>query len=1112
VNEVVRALYRAAVWFAATVVLLSSLAAILGTASAATTTYTLTGYVDQPTGLSGPPVPAGVTVDLTSRATGQVFTTTTGAGGEFTFTTSSTSGALVPGYWGLSVPPLGNVSLTGCKPCGILPENQNPVWNTYNVTDLTNANYSTVLTNVSVHLYNATLNGTVTQNSGAVEGALVRLLDPDYNGFALANNTTNATGFFSLKVPYGSWVLSVTHTSGSTTYSNTSSITISKPVPTPVTPVLRSYFLSGRMETSTGYVPTAGNATLYDPTNGYIYSVATPPGGYYSFPTYPAGFNTSGAQTFDVILAAIGYQTTWFTQSVKNTTPISVSKTLKTVTESSLGLVDTTLNFADVNVTSGTGTLSVKTAASLGNETVLPGLPNDTVGQLWAQLGLDFNHSLSVPAAEVTGAFKTWLLDQGPFFPAVQAGMAINGTKFLAPTVQPSPTFSTLCSGYCGLSSSANVSYAWSTNYTLNGTIPKNASSYSISFGFAHPTTSAELFNYTIVLPAGYVLAAGTTAPAHSDLVGSGPNGTWTEFTLESKPTTTASATATFTIDKLASVEANVSATVANSTFSSANILNSTHGNYTVVVGVGQNVTFSAANSTYLAGTNGTQFVWNFGDGSPKFTTDNATTNHTYTTATVGTTPDTGTLTITSSGGKTNDTSFYVYVMASTPAPTAVITSNATSAETKIAGTTTYLFVNWSTTLHFNASLSTLAGENVWSIAQFHLHAKDYNQSANYSVAAGAKFAANWTLQFNGAGAYLLDGNVSGTSVPLMGWQYNMTLTVWTGTGSSASTSLVILVVDTEPPIPAFSILTLGGTLVSGSGITEAANETATIRLDAANTTAPSNGTISNYYWKITNDNNSSRAQYKNVTAVKPGGVYPTFTLDPESAAYTINLTVTDLNGIKANTTKPLTVSPNATTRPILQAENLTGLGTVTAGKSTTYWVNVTVGGGTKAFAKNLNVTFYLLSASGTGSRRYIAGTPGSVQFYGYYGNGTVNSTLLASGTIGSLAYNKTVRAVVTWTPGVTGNFILYANATASNEFPASEVNNVVSMPITVHPNPTTEAIEYGGIAAAVLVVIGVLVWWYRKPRRPAGQKPSSSSRSGLERGSRSSADEDDDS
>ncbi len=1107
-NEVVRALYRATVWVAALVVVLSSLAAILGTASAATTSYTLTGYVDQPTGLSGPPVPAGVTVDLISGATGAVYTTTTGAGGEFTFTTSSTSGALVPGYWGLSVPPAGNVSLTGCRPCGILPENQNPTWATYNETDLTNANYSTVLTNVAVHLYNSTLNGTVTQNSGTVSGASVRLLAPQYNGFALANNTTNATGFFSLKVPYGTWVLSITHTSGSTTYSNTSSITISKPIPTPIAPVLRSYFLSGRMLTATGYVPTAGNATMWDATNGYLYTTSTPPGGYYSFSTYPAGFNTTSPQTFDVILAAIGYQTTWYSQSVKNTTPISKSVTLKSVTNSSLGLVDTTLDFSAINVTSGTGSLVVKTAASLGNETVLPGLPNDTVGQLWAQLGLDFNHSLSIPAATVTGAVKSWFVDRGPFFPAVQAATAINGTKFLAPTIQAAPTFSTGCSSYCGLSSSANLSYAWSSTYTLNGTIPKNASSYSISFGFAHPTTSAELFNYTVVLPSGYVLAAGTTAPAHSALVGSGPNGTWTKFTLESKPAPTASATATFSIVKLANLEANVTAKVANSTFSSANILNSTHGNYTFVVGVGQNVTFSAANSTYVSGTNGTQFAWEFGDGG-KYTTTNVTTNHTYTTATPANTPDVGSLTIRSSGNRTNSTPFYVYVMSNTPAPKAVITSNATTAETKTAGSTTYLYVNWSTTLHFNASMSSEPSPNVWSIASFHLHAKGFNQSANFSVASGAKFAANWTVQFNGAGAYLSDGNVSDTLVPIKGWQYNMTLTVWTGTGSSASTSLVILVNDTQPPSPSFTILTLGGTAVSGSGITEASNGTATIRLDAENSTDPNNGSISNYYWKITNDNNTSRAQYRNVTSVKPSGAYPTFTLKPESTAYTINLTVTDLNGNKANTTKPLTVSPNSTTRPILTAENLTGPSSVTAGKPTTFWVNVTVGGGSKAYAANLNVTFYLLSSSGSGSPRYIAGSPGSVVFYGYYGNGTVNSTVLASGTIGKLALNKTVRAVVTWTPGVTGNFLLYANATASNEFVGNYGSNVISMSISVHPNPTTELIEYGGISLAVLVVIGVLIWYYRRPRRPAGAKPSSSSRSGLERGSRSSDDDD---
>ncbi len=1109
VNEVARPWYRAIAWVAAAVVLLSSLAAILGTASAFSTSYTLTGYVDQPTGLSGPPVPAGVTVDLVSRATGEVYTTTTTSGGQFTFTSTSTSGALAPGYWGLSVPAVGNVSLTGCRPCAVLPENQTPKWAFYSSTFLTNSSYSTVLTNVSIHLYNATLNGTVKQNGGTVDGAVVHLLDPQYSGLVLANNSTNTTGFFSVKVPYGVWVLSATHTSGATTYSNTSLLNVSKPYPGPVTLNLQSFVLSGRIQTSTGYVPTAGNATLYDPVKHFLYTVATPPGGFYSFPTYLGNF-TSGTQTYDVILSSGGYETSWFVQLVKNSTPISKSVTVSTVPGSALGQIDSTLDFSGINVTTGAGSLVVKTSASLGNETAIPGLPNNTVGQLWAQLGLDFNHSLSIPASAVAGAFKGWVASSGPFFPAAQAGTAINGTKFVAPTGPQSPaTFATTCTtGYCGLSTGGNVTYSWSTTYALNGTIPRNASAYTISFGFEHPTTSSELYNYTVILPAGYALSAGTTAPTHTDLLGTGPNGTWTKFTLESKPYTTASATATFSVVKVAGLTARVNITVANSTFSSANVLSDTDSNYTVVVGVGQNVTFSAANSTYVHGANGTSFLWNFGDGSPKTMVSNVTTYHTYT-ATSGTKTYNGTLTILSSGNKTNSTTFHVWVVGGSPAPKAVISDNASVDQIKTIGTITYLEVNWSTTLHFNATSSTVTSPNVGSIASFHLHSKGFNQSANFSVASGAKFTANWSVQFNGAGAYLSEGNVSGSMVPFTGWQYNLTLQIWTGTGGTSTATLVILVIDTQKPTPAFTVLSSSGTPISGSGVTEGSSGTATILLDAANSTDPNNGSITNYYWKITNGNNTTLAHYLNTTLVKPGGTYPSFTLTPDPTAYTINLTVTDANHNTANTTKSLTVSVNATVRPILQSLNLTAPSSFTEGKTATVWVNVTVGGGAKSTADNLTVTFFLGSSAGLSGRKVIAGAPDSVRFYGYLANGTVNATLYGTGVLKSVPYGKTLRAEITWTPSVTGNFYLYANATASNEYFGDYGSNAISLPIAVHPNSTTELIEYGGIGAAIIVVLAALIWWYRRPRRPVGSKPSSS-RSGLERGSKSSSSDDD--
>jgi hypothetical protein len=1100
-------------------VLASSLAAILGVAQAASTNYVLTGYVDQP-GLAAPPVPAGVTVDLVSRATGAVYTSVvSGTGGQFTFSTTSTSGALVPGYWAVYVPAATNTSITGCKPCAVLPSDQNPVYQYYNSTQLTNATYSTSVRGVSILPYNATLNGTVYQGAGTIQGATVRLLAPTYNGVVLVSNVTNASGKFSLSVPFGTWVLQVTHASGPDVFSNTSSITIASRTPAAVSPVLRAFEIAGHVLSSLNSLPvsTSGNATLFDPTNGYIYSVPTAAGGYYQFSTYPAGF-TSGSQTFDVIAASTGFQTGWFAQTVSGPSTVTQNVTVAPMAASSMGVFATTIDLTGVNVTTGHGNVVVATNAALGNDSALPGLPNATVGQLWAQLGLDLNHSLTFPGTS-TAALQSWVTASGPFFPAVQAATTINGTGLVGPQGQSTPTsfVAPACSPSCGLTSSASLAYSWNSTYSLNGSIPKNATSYVLSFRFGHPSTTADVYNYTVKLPSGYVLSAGTTAPAHTKLVGVGPGGTWTHFTLVSQASTTPSASATFTLVKAANLTAIVNITVKSFPFSQKSVTNSTRGSYTVSFGPNQNATFSAANSTFPAGTNGTSFKWNFGDGHI-VTVTNLTTNHTYSGANGSTTWD-GSLTITSSGGRVSSTPFFVWIV-TTPV-TAVITSNATATQNH----TGYVAINWNTSLQFSASKSINGTHDPWSDAVFKLTAKDFNASRNNSVAAGGSFDANWSVSFGGgskpgAGLYLNFADVlvnsAHVAVTGWGWMYNLTLTVYSGSGAKASTTLVILVSDKEKPVPSITLQGPGGNTIGSNGVVEGSNGHALVRLNASGSVDPGNGTILWYNWSITLKGNSSFSQNFSSNKSKPINV----SLLPQNKTYRVNLTVVDKNGNKANTSKALLVSKNSTTRPIMEAANLTGPSTVNVGTSYTYWVNITVGGGALANATNVSVSFFLRSASGTGSKTIIAGTPASVTFYGYSNNtpnATVNSTPLSTsspGVLASLPHGTIVRAVISWNPGTSGSYTLYANVTAANEFAGDYGStNIASQQVTVKPNPVTFTIEIVAVVVLVIAIIGGLIfYWRRRSRRPsAGGKPASSGRGGLERG-KASDDEDDES
>lgn len=1112
---------QAILWLVVAVVLVSSLAAFTGTVGASSSSgYRLVGYAEQPGGVA--PVPAGVTVDLASQTSPTtVYSTTTSAGGQFVFNSANTAGALGPGWWGVWTPIRTNVSLTGCSPCAVL-SNATPIYSYQSAANLSSTSNQVTIPNVAILPYNATLSGTTYSGTQVAGGALLQLLAPHYNDVVLNQVRSNSTtGAFSFPVPYGSWVLRTTLT-GPTTYYNTTAVTIQSPTLT-VNPVVQRYMITGFMNiagTST-HVPTPGNVTLYDPLNNYIYSFPTPPGGFYSVPTYPQGFSfgTSGSQPFVVILSAVGYQTASYAVNVTANTALFRNVNMVPLANVNRAHYFTTIDLSGFNPLQGNGTTNVSTVALLGNQTALPWLGNSSVGQLWAQLGLDFNHSLTLSASQLP-SFYQMLAAMGPFFPAQQAGLSINGTGFVqaSPMTQNTLTNDSSCVAVCSLDSPAYISYAWGSQYALNGTTARNSSRYTISFAYHGSGSNVATNNYTVILPQGYVLAAGTAAPANTRLVPVGTGGTWTAFTLATSPGA-GPGTISLPIVRYSAPSANVNVSVPNFAFSAKNVFNQTHGNYTVVVGVGQTAVFSALNSTYPAGTNGTRFTWNFGDNTPTVTTTTATTNHTYTAATTGATPYTGWLNLTSSGGLTANVTFHVWVVAPGQV-TAGIATNATASMIHSG----YILLNWSTLLQINATASravTSPGApgipGVLSVAYFVVQSSNNKITANYSVAKGARFGTNLTVVFGQSpppGQYLNSTVINGTTVNFHGWRYTVNLTVWNGVGESSTTSLIVLVNDSQRPVSKFELLNQAGKPVPVSGlIGSGANFSAVVQLNAANSTDPNNGTIVRYSWNITNPsstkwNNGSRILFINTTTVKP---YPKIALPAETKPYSINLTVWDLNNNSASSTQTLSVSINATTSPIMAANNLTGPVSLTQGSSYTFWVNVTAGGGAKSVARNVSVWWYTLPPNGIGSRATVARNS-SVAFYNYT-NGVVSSIAWRTpvpGVIPALNYNTTVRAQITWSPSSSGNVYLYANVTASNEYAGSYgTQNVAVLSVSVAQSPTSLYLTYGAIAAVVIVIFGAIFYiWRRRTRGSSSSigsrgKGSSTSGAKLEKGKR---------
>ncbi|MCI4337342.1 MAG: PKD domain-containing protein [Thermoplasmata archaeon] len=1101
---------RAALWALVLLLLVGGLAAsIPGAWASSTPTYTLTGWVEQP--LTTAPVPAGVTVDLTSQATQTTFTALTQsssgvASGQFTFSSSSTGNALTPGWWSVSVPAQARLHLVGCNPCAILPANPGPTSYLLNASALTSSSYPVYVPNVSVLPYTTQLFGNATNGGNPAVNASVQLLAPQYSSLVLANATTNRTGSFNFSAPAGSWVLrTLVPTSPSQfdfQWVNVSGTRMT------VDPVINGYVVYGHVNQRTApsaHVPNGGNATLIDLANMDLYSYPITPGGFYSVGTYPGNFS-SGPENFDVVLSVLGYGTMYYPLTV-NALPSGTPHDVLAPAIGTPSNYTTTLDFSR-----GFSNLSVNTSALLGNDSVFPQLPNASVGQLWTQLALDWSHNLTFSSAD-NGAVGAWIQSQGPFFPAPQAGASVNGVSFGVNnnfTYAYTPT----CAGGCGLTSNAAITLGYQAKYNTSSTVSSGLKNYTLNFNYKHPS-HAQAYNYTVKLPAGYVLSAGAAAapPAGSRLVASGPAGTWTSFTLVSQPYSSASSSASLPIVKFGNVTAIVNVSVANFAFSQQNTLNQTRNNYTVIVGTGENVTFSAANSTFPSGTNGTLFKWAFGDSSTK-SVPSVTTYHSY--ASAG--KYAGTLMITSSGGGNSETNFTVYVGSSTP--TARISVNSTLIS---ANGVNYTLVNWSTTLHFNATTSTSslgagAPSGVVSVANWNVSAHSFYTRANYTASSGAHAKdANYTYTFTGAGLYLSTTTINGVTVNFLGWQYNVTLQLWDAGGHYATSKMVVLVRDTQKPVPVVSLLNSASKGITASGLIESAsNHTAEVQLSAANSTDPNNGSLTWYNWTVTNpvDTAISGGKYDFNQSSLAGfklPARPVYWLAPQSKAYVVNLTVTDRAGNHAYKTASVSVSVNVSLRPVLSVSNLTAPSTMTDGSSYTIWANVTNTLGTNSTAQNVSVLFYLLPPSGSGSPISLGGSPGSVQFFNYTTNTTIASAPFATG-LAKLPYNVTVRAVMSFTPARTGTWDLWVNATASNEFVANYAQgaNLAHTQVTINQNPLQLYEEYGAIALVAIVVIVAIVLYWRARGRPRSGGTSKSSGSGKSGGSDSKGRKDD--
>jgi hypothetical protein len=1053
---------------------------------------------------SSTPAPAGVNVTLFQQGSDLLCNATTTLGGQALFL-SSTACDLTPGWYTAQVPAQVDRSVT---PAQYLVPSQS-TRDTFYASASTLASGGPVdLSGLSSLLLSSTIRGDVNASGRPVANAVVEIRDPSQNGFVISNGTFSGT--YSLPAPVGTWtVYAQANVPGASTprYNFTQAVVPAFGSTTWTNLTITNYLVQGYLLPSTGYAITNNtNVTLFDLSTGGVFHSYSTTGNFFQAGTYAsllAGNPGVPGTRFLLFLSPQGYQTATQYVDVTATAPTqSLSVPVVAYGGHPPTTEDTTITFAQ-NFT----VANVTSQVTRGPGSAFTALPNASVGNLYAQIALDFGSPSSVNASAAEfSAFQSWLAASGPVYPADVMGLAVNSTSFVETgnfhlnyTAVPTNT---------NFDSSQVLGYQTTENYTRGTAIKPDYSSYQLTLGFRYPIADQAL-NYTVVLPPDYVLGAQAAAPAGTTLTPAGPGRTWTAFTLSAlhSPGGDLNATTQFTVYRFQNVSAIVNVTSSNFAFSSHNVLNRTRANYTVVVGAGQNVSLTAANSLIPSAFNVTAYRWTFGDGTPGVNTTNVTIHHTY--AQGGS--YNGTLTLVANGGQTSVAHFRVLVDSVPPSPR--ISTNASAVHwLNPAHTLGFTYVNYSTSLRFNATGSTdtlypgspvpgIIADAIWNISAGPTYA-----SYNFSLGAGARVFSNVTYAFLGAGPWLNHTVINGTTYPTKGWVYRVSETLYDAGGNRANASLWVLVNDTEKPRAIGSLQNSKGQNVTT--LVEGANETAQVTLIDKYSYDPGNGSIAAYRWTVNNSKGSGfKPRYFNETT----DVSPSLWLPAAQGAYTFNLTVTDLAGNNASIILPLTVSPNRTLRPLMQVSNFTTPTTLTAGSSYTIWANVTNAGGNLSVAENVSVTFYLTSPGASNHRTLLGGSPGAVRFYGYT-NGVVNGTIAYTG-LATLKHNQTLRAEVTFTaPGnLTGGRALWVNATATNEFPGDYVGgaNLAQISVTVNPSPTNQYLEYGIVAAVGIVIIILVYFAYR--RRARGSTSGGGRGSGRAGKGSSKDDEEDD-
>ncbi len=999
---------------------LSAMALLPANAQAATNT--VTGLV----GVCGQPFPvSGATVTLVD-ANGLLpsLTTTTASDGVFSFTPQPSQYTLTvtaPGYYsgGISTPFRFDGTTTVSENLCLTkfpPPGKTSFVTTFHVEEALSP--STFIGGATVSVYNAT-------RQAAGQSALIATAIT--NGTAGANQGNASIGLWS-----DTFVVQVNAT-GFGIYIQKMTLSAAGTVTIPMTV---QFTVVGHARNPQGQFLSAGlTATLYNlvvpKSNSSKLISAVVSGSLYTFYA-PAG-------TYRMVVAANGY-TAFHTDLPLSGTPTTVSQDA-VLSPSPQELYTTTVLFGRQDWNN----ITILRNWTLNPDSSVPGLSPAGFRDLREQINYTFGSGLGdgVVSANDILAFTAWLHANGPAFVTTDTFMLLNlksynssATNF---TVSVSPTLPI---------AGAKVWINTSTTYQVKSTawITYGQPKYFLNLTLFPSTNTAVYHNetYVVQLPRAYEMESDTVVPAGSVLVFN-----YTRITLQ-PGVVAGTPVVRMILQKSLNGTARAQLTDPVGSFY---VVNSTYQNYQAYLAENVTMTFSGAQSTDPVGDiTKANFTWEFqANVNPSIKGWGITSKYKYT----ATGQFTVNVTVVQAGG--NVTYRNVTIWVDGYKPIANFKTNYTGTGSAIGAT---LRINASTTVKFDASLST-------DLA--------YPGKSGVILNPGFKWVFDNTSIPTSTGR-----NVSWTFAKAGWFVVKLNVTDAVGQTGLVNATMIVVVNDTEPPLPGFTILDP----TNGYAPVTTMTEGRIYAFNASKTTDDYNTYMElNYSWTIPGPLLAANGTPLAGNSHAFNGWNITFGWSAWNLSYAVNLTVKD-RGFGSGKPNSATKTFNESVQiDVKQHPDLfINLGTVKysstspeSGQSITITLNVS-DKANRAAASQLWV-----SVSESGSSLIDKATVGNGwAFVDKNGNPISNSSIPSGGT-------STIRITVT-VAGQGNKTISVCVADAKEPYTWITSENCASQAINVlQPAWVTYAIV-GAIVAVFLVVIGAM--YYRRKVKAGEWQP----------------------